>query len=284
MKLGRLDDERLGLVTDAGFVDISTVFSPNPRRPYVDTMVQLIERWDELKGPITALQSSASPLALDVSRLGPPLRRPRKIVNLCTEVKDLQPDKKPPIDWFFKSPESVTGPNGQLILPPHYATEFLIEAEIAVVIGQPCRNVPVDEADTVIFGYTAVLDGMGDGLGRGMGTYFNKSFDTFCPMGPTILINEPSLDAAAFDVRLDLNGAPAESYSRGSLAHSVAELIADVSTYFQLMPGDVVACGSPTNRSIRIAHGDSITLDVTTIGSMSLSVDDPLCRHRERVA
>jgi 2-keto-4-pentenoate hydratase/2-oxohepta-3-ene-1,7-dioic acid hydratase in catechol pathway len=284
MKLGRLGDDRLGLVTDAGFVDLAGVFKPDPRRPYTDPMVQLIERWDELKSSIAALESSGSPQALDASQLGPPLRRPRKMVHLTTEIEGFEAGQKPPIDWFFRSPESVTGPTATIVLPPHYATEFVAEAEVAMVIGKRCYMVPAEEAGSVIFGYTAVLDAMGEGLGRGAGTFLNKSFDTFCPMGPTVVVNEPPVDVAQLSVRLDINGQTATQYSVGQLPHSVGELIASASSFFWLLPGDIVTCGSPTNESFKIAYRDSIQVDVSSIGSMSLTVDDPLCRHRERVA
>ncbi|MFN0070734.1 MAG: fumarylacetoacetate hydrolase family protein [Chloroflexota bacterium] len=286
MKLARLDDERLGLVTDAGFVDIAGVFAPDPHRPYVDPMVQLIERWDDFRAPLAALERAGFAHVFDPARLGPPLRRPRKMVNLCTEIDKLEAGQKPPIDWFFKSPESVTGPHSRVVLPPHYATGFHVEAEIAVVIGRSCRNVSADEADSVIFGYTAIVDGMGAGLGRvGMGTYFNKSFDTFCPMGPALVVNTKSgLNAASFSVQLALNDVTVAQYSVGDLAHSIPELIADVSSYFQLLPGDIVACGSPMSENFQIAHRDTLKVDVSGIGSMSLDIDDPLCHHRERVA
>jgi 2-keto-4-pentenoate hydratase/2-oxohepta-3-ene-1,7-dioic acid hydratase in catechol pathway len=284
MKLGRLDDERLGLVTDAGFVSLESVFKADPGRPYTDPMVQLIERWDELKDPIAKLESSGSAQPLDPARLGPPLRRPRKIVHLTTEVEDFEAGKKPPIDWFFRSPESVTGPNATIVLPPHYATEFVAEAEVAVVIGKRCYAVPAEESQSVVFGYTAVLDAMGDGLGRGAGTYLNKSFDTFCPMGPTLVTSDSFVDLGSLNVRLAINGSTAAQYSVSQLAHSLGELIASVSSFFWLLPGDLVTLGSPTNESFKIAHRDTIEVDVTSIGAMRLSVDDPLCRHRERVA
>lgn len=284
MKLGRLDDDRLGLVTDAGFIGLEGVFKPSPRRPYTDPMVQLIERWDELKSSLLDLESSGSAQALDPARLGPPLRRPRKIVHLTTEVEGFEAGQNPPIDWFFRSPESVTDPTGTIVLPPHYATQFVAEAEVAVVIGKRCYRVAGDDANSVIFGYTAVLDTMAEGLGRGAGTYFNKSFDTFCPMGPTLVVSEPSVDAGAFNVHLEINGTTATEYSVGQLAHSVGQLIASASSFFWLLPGDLVTCGSPTNESFKIAHRDAIKIVVSSIGSMSLTVDDPLCRHRERVA
>jgi 2-keto-4-pentenoate hydratase/2-oxohepta-3-ene-1,7-dioic acid hydratase in catechol pathway len=284
MRLGRLDDERLGLVTDAGFISLENIFKPDPRRPYTDPMVQLIERWDELKGPVAELEVSGSAQELDPARLGPPLRRPRKIVHLTTEVDGFQAGQKPPIDWFFRSPESVTGPTATIVFPPHYATDFVAEAEVAAVIGKRCYSVPAEEADSVVFGYTAVLDAMGEGLGRGAGTYFNKSFDTFCPMGPTLVVNDANVDVGAFRVRLEINGSQAAEYSVGGLAHSLGELIASVSSFFWLLPGDLVTLGSPTNESHKIAHRDALKVDVSGIGAMSLTVDDPLCRHRERVA
>ena len=85
-------------------------------------------------------------------------------------------------------------------------------------------------------------------------------------------------------MRLEINGAAAAQYTVGQLAHSLSELIASVSSFFWLLPGDVVTLGSPTNESFKIAYRDRINVDVSTIGSMSLTVDDPLCRHRERVA
>jgi 2-keto-4-pentenoate hydratase/2-oxohepta-3-ene-1,7-dioic acid hydratase in catechol pathway len=247
-------------------------------------MVQLIERWDELKSSIAGLEASGRAEALDPARLGPPLRRPRKIVHLTTEIEDFQPGQTPPIDWFFRSPESVTGPNSVIVLPPHYATQFVAEAEVAVVIGKRCYSVPVEEAASVVLGYTAILDVMGEGLGRGAGTYLNKSFDTFCPMGPTLIVNDPPIAVGQVSVRLQINGETAAEYYVEQLSHSAAELIASASSFFWLLPGDIVTLGSPTNESFKIAYKDSIRVDVAEIGSMSLTVDDPLCRHRERVA
>jgi 2-keto-4-pentenoate hydratase/2-oxohepta-3-ene-1,7-dioic acid hydratase in catechol pathway len=206
------------------------------------------------------------------------------VVNLCTEFDSVDPATKPPIDWFFKSPESVTGPAGSIVLPPHYASAFYVEPEVAVVIGKRCHDVPADEAESVIFGYTAILDGSAVGLGRvTAGTYFGKSFDSFCPMGPAILVRDPAQDVRSFEVQMRLNGERVTRYTIGDLPHSIGELIADVSGYNILLPGDVVGCGSPPGERFQIAHGDVVEAEIAGIGRMSMSVEDPLFRHRVRV-
>lgn len=283
MRLVAMADGRLGVDGGAGIVDIAPIFSPDPRRPFIDPMVQLIERFQDLRPALEERASATGPAQVD-ALVGPPLGRPRKMVNLCTELDTVEPNAKPPIDWFFKSPESVIGTGDSVVLPPHYADGFSIEPELAVVIGQTCRDVPEHEVGGVIFGYTLVLDGAAMGVGRGMGTYFGKSMDTFCPMGPAILVAEASQDVPSFEVRMRLNGELVSRYKVVDLPHSIASLIADVSTYATLLPGDVVACGSPTGEDSEIFDGDTIDADITGIGTIRVSVADPLFRHRARVA
>jgi 2-keto-4-pentenoate hydratase/2-oxohepta-3-ene-1,7-dioic acid hydratase in catechol pathway len=285
MKLVTTADGRLGIDGGAGIVDVAPVFVGDPRRPYTDPMVQLIERFPDLRSSLEAHASSADAVSLANAPLGAPLGRPRKMVNLATEHDTVDPGTKPPIDWFFKSPESVVGSGANVVLPPHYATGFYLEAELGVVMGRRSRDVDPDDVENAIFGYTLLLDVSATDVGRpGMGTYFGKSFDSFCPMGPAILVGASLQEVSSFEVHLTLNGDVVTRYRIGDLPHSIPELIADVSTFATLLPGDVVACGSPPAERFEIFDNDRVSAQIPAIGSLDVTIKDPLFRHRTRAA
>jgi 2-keto-4-pentenoate hydratase/2-oxohepta-3-ene-1,7-dioic acid hydratase in catechol pathway len=80
------------------------------------------------------------------------------------------------------------------------------------------------------------------------------------------------------------NGEEAMRFRMADLPHTVADLISSVSSFFTLLPGDIVALGSPPNAQVEIFGNDTIEVDVPSIGSLRVTVNDPLFRHRSQVA
>jgi 2-keto-4-pentenoate hydratase/2-oxohepta-3-ene-1,7-dioic acid hydratase in catechol pathway len=138
------------------------------------------------------------------------------------------------------------------------------------VIGRICRDVPVEQATDVIFGYTVANDVTARDLQRKDGRFSRaKGFDTFCPLGPWI---ETDLDPHAFtegrSLRTWLNGDLVQDGSTRDLVHDIPTLIAHISAMMTLLPGDVILTGTPAGVG-PMQVGDEVEVAVEGIGSLS---------------
>jgi 2-keto-4-pentenoate hydratase/2-oxohepta-3-ene-1,7-dioic acid hydratase in catechol pathway len=164
----------------------------------------------------------------------------------------------------LKPPSAVIGPDDPIVLPPQ-STFVEHEAEMAIVIKRRCRNVPVERARDYVLGYTALNDVTArdvrahDGLPARA-----KGFDTFCPLGPCIATD---VDPSALNVEGLVNGVVRQSGSTKDLIFPVEDLVARVSEVMTLMPGDVVATGTPAGAA-RLLPGDRVEIRVEGVGSL----------------
>jgi 2-keto-4-pentenoate hydratase/2-oxohepta-3-ene-1,7-dioic acid hydratase in catechol pathway len=196
---------------------------------------------------------------------------PRHIVgigkNFVTEGMPVPEAPAIPI-WFFKPTTGVIGPDAAIVLPaPSYEAKF--ESELAVIIGKEGKNVTVDDAKDYIFGYTIAND-LADS------TYFHseghwtmgKSFDTFCPLGPHI---ETDLQLDQVRIKSYLNGQLAQDSSLALMITSIAQQIANVSSFMTIQPGDVILTGTPAGADMLHAN-DMIECEITGIGVLRNTV------------
>jgi 2-keto-4-pentenoate hydratase/2-oxohepta-3-ene-1,7-dioic acid hydratase in catechol pathway len=164
----------------------------------------------------------------------------------------------------LKPPSAVIGPDDPIVLPPQ-STFVEHEAEMAIVIKRRCRNVPVERARDYVLGYTALNDVTArdvrahDGLPARA-----KGFDTFCPLGPGIATD---VDPSALNVEGLVNGVVRQSGSTKDLIFPVEDLVARVSEVMTLMPGDVIATGTPAGAA-RLLPGDRVEIRVEGVGSL----------------
>lgn len=166
---------------------------------------------------------------------------------------------------FLKPPSSLIGPSEAIRLPLS-SHEVHHEAELAVVIGRVCRNVPAEKAGDVIAGLTCANDVTARDIQRadGLPTYA-KSFDTFCPVGPWI---ETELSPDDLHLTCAVNGEPRQDDRTSSMIWSVSDLIAYVSAAMTLLPGDVLLTGTPAGvRAIR--PGDEVSVTIEGIGTLT---------------
>lgn len=174
-------------------------------------------------------------------------------------------DRRLEPQFFLKPNTTVVGPNDRVILPAASA-DVHAEAELAIVIGKIAKNVPVDGASDVIFGYTIANDLTAVDLMKGDDHIARaKSFDGFCPLGPYIE-TEFELDGAG--ITGEVNGAVRQSGDTSLLRHSPAEIVSFLSTCFTLLPGDVILTGAP-GASFAVQHGDTVTVSIDGIGALS---------------
>ncbi len=248
-----------------------------------ERMLDAIAHFDELRPAIERLAGSGPGAELTSLRLRAPLPRPGKVLAAVGNFREHGHRDPQPIDWFFKSPESICGPGDTVVLPPHPARIFHHEAELGVVIGTRARDVPAAQAMACVFGYTAFIDVSARDLGRPrIATFFGKSFDTFGPMGPCLVTADELPDPYASMVRLWVNGELRQDYPLTDMSNRIDALISHASAIMTLLPGDLLACGTNHQGLGALQDGDRAQVEITGIGAFGVRVQDPLRRRWPR--
>lgn len=185
--------------------------------------------------------------------------------NYMDHIKEMGGDVPEIPVLFFKPNTSVIGPDDPIVAPS-WAKEISYEAELAVVIGRPCKDVPVDRVDDVIYGYTAANDVTARDAQRAEPQWARaKGFDTSCPLGPVIDLDyDPSNKA----IRSTVNGELRQDGNTNDMLTGVKELVSYISHAFSLLPGDVILTGTPAGVGI-MSEGDTVTVEVEGIGELT---------------
>jgi 2,4-didehydro-3-deoxy-L-rhamnonate hydrolase len=181
--------------------------------------------------------------------------------------------------FFTKAPTAIAAPGSELMLDARVSDEYDFEAELAVVVGARCKDVPEDRALDVVFGYTALNDVTARDLQREHGQWFKgKSLDSTCPIGPWIVTPEEAGDPQALEITFDLNGIRKQQSNTAEMIFPVARLIAELSQGMTLLPGDVIATGTPAgvgfarNPPEFLADGDVLDVGIEKIGHLTNTV------------
>jgi len=165
---------------------------------------------------------------------------------------------------FLKPPSALIGP-GEAVMLPAMSSQVEYEGELAVVIGRQTRSISQDQALSAVLGYTCINDVTARDLQkRDVQFTRSKSFDTFAPLGPWI---ETDLDPADVMVETRLNGELRQQANTKEMVRSVAELISFISGIMTLLPGDIIATGTPAGVG-PMAHGDEVQVAVAGIGPL----------------
>ena len=182
---------------------------------------------------------------------------------------------------FIKTLSSITGP-GRDILKPRHVNELDCETELAVVIGKRCKHVREENAYDVVAGYTIVNDVTARDVGKaereGGYPFLAKTHDTFSPMGPWMVTRDAIPEPMHLRIQTRVNGETRQDGNTQTMIHSIPRLIAYLSQ-MTLMPGDVIATGSPgggglTNSDWLLKAGDVIESEVEGIGVLTNAVVD----------
>jgi 2-keto-4-pentenoate hydratase/2-oxohepta-3-ene-1,7-dioic acid hydratase in catechol pathway len=173
---------------------------------------------------------------------------------------------------FLKPPNTVASHESEIRLPAG-KERIDYEAELGVVIGEQCRNVSESEAMDVVAGYTCMVDlSNRDDQDREQNWVRGKAFDGAAPLGP-VLATPEDVPADA-SVELWQNGEKKQSSTREHLIFSVPELIAEITTYLTLEPGDVIATGTPEGVG-PLSDGDRVTVQIEGVGQLRHTVSMP---------
>jgi 2-keto-4-pentenoate hydratase/2-oxohepta-3-ene-1,7-dioic acid hydratase in catechol pathway len=169
---------------------------------------------------------------------------------------------------FFKPNTSVIGP-GEPIIYPAASREVSYEGELALVIGRICKEVPISRVAEVIFGYTVANDVTARDLQRTDGQWARaKGYDTFCPLGPWITTHQGLEEVAALAIRTTLDGEPCQDGNTKEMIFTIPELVAYISSYTTLLPGDVILTGTPPGVGSMVP-GQVVSIDIEGIGTLT---------------
>lgn len=195
---------------------------------------------------------------------------PNKIIaigkNYAAHAREMggEPPAEPLI--FLKPSTSVVGPADSIAYPHKLSERVDFEGELAVVIGRLCREVPVERASEVIFGYTCANDVTARDLQRKDGQWTRaKGFDTFCPLGPWI---QTELDPSDLAITTTVNGELRQSARTSQLVHDIPKLISYITDVMTLLPGDVILTGTPEGVG-PLADGDEVSVGIEGIGTLT---------------
>ena len=181
---------------------------------------------------------------------------------------------------FMKNPAAVAHPHDPIVLPAVCLNQPQVdyEAELAVVIGKPARNVPLAEALDYVLGYTAGNDVSARWWQQHAGAsqwVRGKSFDSFCPLGPELVTADDLPDPQNLRLRCVLNEVVMQDGNTSDMIFSVAELITFLSQGTTLLPGTVILSGTPSGVGfvrqppVFLQPGDVVSVAIESFGTLT---------------
>jgi 2,4-didehydro-3-deoxy-L-rhamnonate hydrolase len=231
------------------------------------------------------LDARKLPLVKGRPRLGPCVATPSKFVAIGLNYVDHAKESGNPIPEhpvvFFKAETCIVGPNDDIMLPPG-STHTDWEVELGIVIGRTARQVALKDALKHVAGYCLINDvsereyqmkRSASQWGKG------KGCDTFGPVGPWLVTTDEIKDPQSLDMWLDVNGMRRQRGNTRTMIFGVAALVADVSKYMTLLPGDVITTGTPPGVGMGmkpepqyLKAGDVVTLGIKGLGEQKQRV------------
>ena len=189
--------------------------------------------------------------------------------NYVGHVKELD-HELPEEPIIFMKPLTTLVGNGDLVRIPGWVGRVDYEGELAVVIGKKCRKVAEEEALSYVAGYACFNDVTARDLQNKDGQWTRaKSFDTFGPFGPVLLLTDRMPGDAAITTRLNGNVVQRDIFS--NMIFSVSRIISHISRFATLEPGDVIATGTPAGVG-PMRRGDEVEVEIEGIGTLTNKV------------
>mgnify|MGYP003126342786 CR=1 FL=1 len=221
----------------------------------------------------------AETIAVDAVTLLPPVPNPDKILciglNYMTHIRETGRDAPKQPSIFTRYPSSLVG-HGVPLIRPAASDWFDFEGELAVVIGKPGRAIPAERAMEHVAGYSCFNDGSVRDFQRHTTQFWaGKNFDRSGSMGPWLVTADELGDPVAQSMTTRLNGEVMQSTPISDLAFDIPALIAYISTVTELLPGDVIATGTPSGvglfrePKVFMQPGDRIEVEITGIGTLA---------------
>jgi 2-keto-4-pentenoate hydratase/2-oxohepta-3-ene-1,7-dioic acid hydratase in catechol pathway len=223
------------------------------------------------------------PVVSQDTRLGPPLKRPSKIVcvglNYAKHAKESGMNIPEEPVLFFKATSAICGPNDNLILPRNgHKTDW--EVELAVVIGKKATYVDEQNAMDHVAGYVLHNDYSERAfqIERSGQWVKGKSADTFAPVGPFIATTDEIPNPHNLHLWLDVNGKRLQDSNTSDLVYGIPTLVSYISQFMSLLPGDIISTGTPSGVGLGfdppryLKSGDVVRLGIEGLGESTQKV------------
>jgi 2-keto-4-pentenoate hydratase/2-oxohepta-3-ene-1,7-dioic acid hydratase in catechol pathway len=193
---------------------------------------------------------------------------PSKIAAVALNYRDIAEEMNRPVpadlQIFFKPVSALCGPDDPIVLPAHVG-RVDYEGELAIVIRKRTYQVPPERAREHVLGYTCLNDVTARDLhGREGQSTRAKAFDTFCPVGPCIATD---IDPGGMELETYVNGERRQASNTKHLVFPVDDVVSRVSAVMTLLPGDLIATGTPAGTG-PIRAGDRVEVRIDGIGSL----------------
>tara|TARA_B100000886_G_scaffold314177_1_gene251295 strand:+ start:433 stop:1182 length:750 start_codon:yes stop_codon:yes gene_type:complete len=196
-----------------------------------------------------------------------PPTQPTKVIALGYNYKDLvgQKDQYDEPVIFLKPPSSIIGHNQTIRIPTN--SKVWTEVELAIVIGKQGSNIPIENAESYIFGYTIGNDvTMSNILNRDHHLARSKCLDTFCPLGPIIVTD---FDIKSKKLANEINDKISQESNTRNMILNNKEIVSLVSSFMTLLPGDIILTGTPANaENSIIKSGDTVKVSIQGLGEL----------------
>jgi 2-keto-4-pentenoate hydratase/2-oxohepta-3-ene-1,7-dioic acid hydratase in catechol pathway len=262
---------KLGVVRDGLVHDVTLVTDdlPSMRWPY-PAGDQFITNLDDLRPAMEALADRAEGVPVDQVLLRCPVANPGKFVCGAGNHKIVLGGGGHPrrLGFLFKMTNAAAGPaDGVTLRWPERVTFH--EAEIAIVIGKECTEIPASEALDHVAGYAIGLDMTMQGTEF---PSFGKSFDTYGVMGPWLTTSDEIADPDNLSYRLTVNGEERTVDTTANLVLGIADLVEHAASVMTLHPGDVIFSGTPPQSVGPVVPGDVMHVEMDGLGEMTVKV------------
>ncbi len=281
MKLATTRDKQLGLIG----ADETTFIGLPQNGQWPLSAIDFIresERWQD--AAVQYASSAQSKVALNSVNLDAPVRNSQKLIcigkNYAQHAAEMGGESPEIPVVFSKFASAINYPEGPIALPP-ISSQVDFEAELVVVIGRRGKHIPEKDAMDHVFGYCCGNDISARDWQKGKpgGQWLlGKTFDGFAPLGPYITTKDEIADPHDLKIQLRLNGQTMQDSSTSHLIFRIDFLIAHLSKFVTLEPGDLIFTGTPAgvgagrNPQIFLKPGDQIEIEIQGLGVLKNSV------------
>lgn len=248
------------------------------------SMIELIKNWDSLKERVAEVVANGTQVPKSEAKLLAPVDCPSKIIcigkNYTKHAEEMgsAPPSIPVV--FSKFNSAIAAPNSNVVLPA-ISQKVDFEAELVVVIGKRGRFIDRADAMSHVFGYCCGNDISARDWQKekpGGQWLLGKTFDTFAPLGPCIVTADELSDPHNLEISLTLNGRTMQSSNTRNLIFPIDFLVAHLSQFMTLEPGDLIFTGTPDGVGaarkppVFLKNGDHMEVTIESVGTLTNQV------------
>jgi 2-keto-4-pentenoate hydratase/2-oxohepta-3-ene-1,7-dioic acid hydratase in catechol pathway len=273
VSFGQAGQEKPGVLTEDGIVDLYAVEAGR-----LDW--RAILESDGLARIERLVQQAQPEHLVDPGRvrLGAPIANPSKVICIGLNYADHAAEQDRPLPQkpllFAKAPSALCGPQDDIVLPA-LEEKPDVEGELAVVIGKRIRHLAAEDWLEAVAGYMCFNDVSGRAAQYGDRQWFRgKSYDTFAPCGPWLVTRDEIADPHALAIRTHVNDFVLQDSNTSNLVIRIPELLAYITASMTLLPGDIVATGTPAGVGVFrdpprfLRPGDRVTVSIEGLGNL----------------